>query len=100
MFPGTHGVGGRDVQSTRHTVSTVIAKEVSVLIIPVQRSIMVEEKPQAELIRLRKEQNKARRDEVFGGLSPAELAEYDGKAERIHELENYFLTGAFAKKIL
>jgi hypothetical protein len=61
---------------------------------------MVEEKPQSELIRLRKEQNKTRRDEVFGGLSPAELAEYDGKAARIHELENYVLTGASAKKIL
>jgi len=100
MFPGIHGVGCRDVQSTGHTVSTVIAKEVSVLIIPRPRSIMVEEKPQSELIRLRKEQNKTRRDEVFGGLSPAELAEYDGKAQRIHELENYLLTGAFAKKIL
>jgi hypothetical protein len=52
------------------------------------------------LIRLRKEQSKTRRDEVFGGLSLTELAEYDGKAERIHELENYLLTGAFAKKIL
>jgi hypothetical protein len=58
---------------------------------------MVEEKPQSELMRLRKEQNKTRRDEVFGGLSSAELAEYEGKAERIHELESYFLTGAFAK---
>jgi hypothetical protein len=58
---------------------------------------MVEEKPQSELMRLRKEQNKTRRDEVFGGLSSAELAEYEGKAERIHQLESYFLTGAFAK---
>ena len=51
---------------------------------------MLEEKPQFELIRLRKEQNKARQDEVFGGLSPAERAEYNGKAERIHELESDF----------
>ncbi len=49
---------------------------------------MPEEKPEFELIRLRKEQNKARHDEVFGGLSPAERSEYNGKAERIHELEN------------
>jgi hypothetical protein len=49
---------------------------------------MLEEKPQFELIRLREEQNKARHDEVFGGLSPAELAEYNGKAARIHELES------------
>jgi hypothetical protein len=61
---------------------------------------MAEENTQSELIRLRKEQNKARRDEVFGGLSPAELAEYNGKAERIHELENYFQASAFAKKSL
>ena len=82
----------------------MIAKEVSVLITlnypRSKRSIMGEEKPQSELIRLRKEQNKTRRDEVFGGLSPAELAEYDGKAARIHELENYVLTGASTKKIL
>jgi hypothetical protein len=49
---------------------------------------MVEEKTQFELIRLREEQNKARHDEVFGGLSPAERLEYNEKAERIHELEN------------
>ena len=61
---------------------------------------MLEEKPQFELIRLRKEQNKARQDEVFGGLSPAERAEYNGKAERIHELESDFQASAVAKKSL
>ena len=60
---------------------------------------MAEEKPQSELTRLRKEQNKARHDEVFGGLSPAELAAYNRKAERIHELENYFQASAFAKSV-
>jgi hypothetical protein len=49
---------------------------------------MVEEKPQSELQRLRKDQSKARQDEVFGGLSLAERAEYNAKAERIHELES------------
>jgi hypothetical protein len=49
---------------------------------------MANEKPQFELIRLREEQNKARQDEVFGGFSPAERVEYNGKAERIHELES------------
>jgi len=49
---------------------------------------MVEEKSQYELIRLREEQNKARHDEVFGGLSPAERVEYTEKAERIHDLES------------
>jgi hypothetical protein len=49
---------------------------------------MVEKKTQSELTQLRKDQNKARQDEVFGGLSPAEWAEYNGRAERIHELES------------
>jgi hypothetical protein len=57
---------------------------------------MAQEKPESELTRLRKEQNKARRDEVFGGMSPVELAEYNGKAERIHELENYFQASALS----
>jgi hypothetical protein len=61
---------------------------------------MAEEKPQSELTRLRQEQNKARRDEVFGGLSAAEQAEYNGKADRIRELENYLQKSAFAKKSL
>jgi hypothetical protein len=49
---------------------------------------MVEKKTQSELTQVRKDQDKARQDEVFGGLSPAEWAEYNGRAERIHELES------------
>jgi len=48
---------------------------------------VAKEQPESELKRLRNEQSKARQDEVFGGLSHAERAEYNGKAERIHELE-------------
>jgi hypothetical protein len=48
---------------------------------------MAKENPESELTRLRKEQNKTQQDEVFGGLSPAERAEYNGKAKRINELE-------------
>ncbi|MGA8622231.1 MAG: hypothetical protein WB660_27385 [Candidatus Sulfotelmatobacter sp.] len=48
---------------------------------------MEKENPQSELSRLRKEQSKARQDEVFGGLSPAERAEYNEKAKRIDELK-------------
>ena len=59
---------------------------------------MVEEKPQFELTRLREEQKKARHDEVFGGLSLAEL--YHGKAERIHELQIDFQVSALTKKSL
>ena len=59
---------------------------------------MVEENPQFELIRLRKEQNKARHDEVFGGLSPAERAAYNRKSGRIHELQIDFQVSAFIKK--
>jgi hypothetical protein len=61
---------------------------------------MVEEKPQFELIRLRKEQNKARHDEVFGGMSPAERAAYNRKSGRIHELQIDFQVNAFTKKSL
>jgi hypothetical protein len=50
-------------------------------------SIMRDETLKSELIRLRKEQSKTRRDEVFGGLSPSERAAYESKEDRIHELE-------------
>jgi hypothetical protein len=55
------------------------------------------EKPEAELKRLLKEQHKARQDEVFGGLSPAERAEYEGKANRIHALESEIQASAVSK---
>jgi hypothetical protein len=56
------------------------------------------EKPESELRRLRTEQSKTRRDEVFGGLSHAERAEYNARAERIHKLENEIQATAVAKK--
>jgi hypothetical protein len=62
--------------------------------------IVVETKPHSELTRLRKDQNKARQDEVFGGLSPAERTEYKGKAERIHKLESEIQASAVAEKRL
>jgi hypothetical protein len=55
---------------------------------------MGHETPQFELARLRKEQNKARQDEVFGGLTPAERTEYDERKKRINELESEFHTSA------
>jgi hypothetical protein len=61
---------------------------------------MVQTKSQSELIRLRKDQTKARQDEVFGGLSPAERAEFNGKAERIHKLESEIQACAVAEKRL
>jgi hypothetical protein len=61
---------------------------------------MVQKKSLSELTLLQKEQNKARQDEVFGGLSPAERAEYDGRAERIHELEGEIRASAGAKRHL
>jgi hypothetical protein len=48
---------------------------------------MEDETPQNELVRLRKEQSETRQNEVYGGLSPTEMAEYDSKADRIHKLE-------------
>jgi hypothetical protein len=59
---------------------------------------MAKEKSESELKRLRTEQNKTRQDEVFGGLSPAERAEYEGKSERIHELESEIQASAVAEK--
>ena len=59
---------------------------------------MAKEKPESELNRLRTEQRKTRQDEVFGGLSPAELAAYDGKTKRIDELETALAATADAKK--
>jgi hypothetical protein len=48
---------------------------------------VIDEKSQAELRLLKKEQKKARQDEVFGGLSKAERAEFNRRAERIQDLE-------------
>jgi hypothetical protein len=48
---------------------------------------MADETPDDELVRLRKAQRKARQDEVYGGMSRTERAEYDSRAERIRELE-------------
>jgi hypothetical protein len=55
------------------------------------------EQPESELKRLRHEQRKTRQDEVFGGLSPVEEAEYNGKAKRVHDLESKIQATAFAK---
>jgi hypothetical protein len=43
---------------------------------------------QSELARLQREQQRARQDEVFGGLSATERAAYNTRQDRIHELEH------------
>jgi hypothetical protein len=48
---------------------------------------MDRETPRAEVLRLLKELRKTRQDEIFGGLSLSERADYDKKANRISELE-------------
>lgn len=50
-------------------------------------STMDRETPRAEVLRLLKELRKTRQDEIFGGLSLSERADYDRKANRISELE-------------
>jgi hypothetical protein len=50
--------------------------------------------PRAELTRLLEEQSKARQDEVFGGMSAKEKAEYARKEKRINELEIELATKA------
>jgi hypothetical protein len=62
-------------------------------------SVVAPERPEAELKRLLKEQHKARQDEVFGGFSPAERAEYEGKADRIHALESEIQASAVSKRV-
>jgi hypothetical protein len=61
---------------------------------------MVQKTSQSELTLLLKDQNKARQDEVFGGLSPAERAEYNRRAERIHKLESETRASAVAGRRL
>jgi hypothetical protein len=57
---------------------------------------------QSELARLQREQQRARQDEVFGGLSATERAAYNTRQDRIHELEhpveNYIYAHAGIKK--
>jgi hypothetical protein len=50
--------------------------------------VMKSETPKLELERLRRQQAKTRADEVFGGLSSAERADYDVRQDRIRELED------------
>lgn len=59
---------------------------------------MAKENPESEVKRLRKEQNEALDDEVFGGLSPSERAQYDRKIKRINELTIQLAASAGAKK--
>jgi hypothetical protein len=59
---------------------------------------MAIEKRETELKRLRAEQYKTRQDEVFGGLSPAELAEYNRKSDQIDGLESEIQASAVAEK--
>jgi hypothetical protein len=58
----------------------------------------VAESPKSELVRLRKRQRQARQDEVYGGFSKSERAEYDSRAERINELDAQLQTLASADK--
>jgi hypothetical protein len=59
---------------------------------------MPKEEPEFELKRLRTDQDKTRRDEVFGGLSPAERTEYYRKRKRINELESELTARAVTKE--
>jgi hypothetical protein len=61
-------------------------------------SVTEDENPHSELMRLQKAQSKARQDEVFGGLSHAEQAEYNSRARRIHELDTQPRSSAGAKE--
>ena len=58
------------------------------------------ENPQSEVTRLRKAQILARQQEVYGGFSPAERAEYDERAKRIKELDAHLQASATADKAI
>jgi hypothetical protein len=59
---------------------------------------MPKEKPEFELSRLRAELSRTRQDEIFGGLSPSELAEYNRKSERIHKLAGAIHMASISEK--
>ncbi len=61
---------------------------------------MANQKLQSELARLRKQQARARHDEIFGGFSRAERAEYDARANRIHEVETELETKPAERRLL
>ena len=60
---------------------------------------MEDETPHSELIQLLKAQNRARQNEVFGGLSKQERDEYDCRGMRIHELDAQLDTIAAADTV-
>jgi hypothetical protein len=72
----------------RHPISWYLSAQV----------VMAKENREFELKRLRDEVEKAHEDEVFGGLSTAERAEYDRKIRRINELEIEQSMSAVAEK--
>jgi len=51
---------------------------------------MSAESEETEINRLRREQAKVRRDEVFGGLSQDERTAYEIRGRRLRELERRF----------
>jgi hypothetical protein len=55
---------------------------------------MSDENPRSELIRLRKAQRKAEQDEIYGGFSKVERAEYDDRGKRIRQLDRQLRTTA------
>ena len=59
---------------------------------------MERESPQAEVLRLLREQYQSRQDEVFGGLSAVERAEYNRKTARINELETSLGENSFRSR--
>jgi hypothetical protein len=59
---------------------------------PLKVFVVAEKNTASELARLRKKQQQAQQEEVYGGFSKSERAEYDSRAERINELETQLQT--------
>jgi hypothetical protein len=62
-----------------------------------EQFMLAEENPKSELARLRREQPKTQQDEIHGGLSQAERAEYD-RTKRIDEVKKQLETIASSEE--
>jgi hypothetical protein len=64
----------------------------------VEPFMLADEHPKSELARLHKQQYKTQRDQVYGGLSQAERAEYDRTTKRIDKLKKQLETIASSEE--
>ena len=59
---------------------------------------MGDESAESEFARLRRAQAEARRDEIFGGLTPEERAAFEVRQKRLLELERHLMVAKRLRK--